>query len=195
MKRLLLFAFAGMLVTLAGCSQGQSGHGQSFEENMQNPLFAELYYTQLVDRLAELQIQDDASLKDQRITDRVNAEKLSSLKKAQDLREYLKTGLSADFIPIKEQIQGSVFTKDGMVFFSPDFISNPGIDLHVVLTNAVDPRDVEFPDKDSIDLGRLQSTFGAQQFTIPQNKQKVLFRTVVLYDIITKRIYAFAQLG
>jgi len=68
--------------------------------------------------------------------------------------------------------------------------------LHVYLTNAVDPRDVAFPDPSAKDIGLIASPYGAQSYALaltPDELKK--YRTVVLLDRELNRIYGFAQLS
>lgn len=63
------------------------------------------------------------------------------------------------------------------------------------VSNAVDPRDVNFPDDTAIDLGQLESPYGMQRYSVPGAEEEVQqYRTVVLFDKSLERIYGFAQL-
>lgn len=162
---------------------------------MQNPLFAERYYAELIDRMAMLQINADPVLEDTRIADRVNAAKLRATQEVANVRQSMEGHLSAGFLTIAELTQGRVLEKDGMLYFSTDFLTYPAPELEVFLTNAVDPRDAAFPDDTAFTLGTLQSPYGAQAYIIPEDQRTSPFRTVVLWDRTTGRILAFAQLG
>jgi hypothetical protein len=81
-----------------------------------------------------------------------------------------------------------------MLYLSSDFVSKPGTNLHVYLTTVVDPRDGSFPDPTAIDLGAIQTVYGAQQFAVPKQEKPELLRTFVLWDKGFNRLYGFAQL-
>ncbi len=98
-------------------------------------------------------------------------------------------------IAVKEDVTGYVLHLDCTVFFSSDFTTSPGPSLRVFLTTTVDPRDVTFPDKSAVDLGPLQSAYGAQQYSMPGDDSAGALRTFVLFDTRLKSIYGFAQLS
>ena len=53
---------------------------------------------------------------------------------------------------------------------------------------------MEFPDETAVDLGRLESAYGAQHYAVPPLDYANQLRTAVLYDRELKRIHGFAQL-
>ena len=96
---------------------------------------------------------------------------------------------------MEEYARGTALLTGNTLYLSPDFEGTPGLSLHLFLTTAVDPRDVEFPDADAIDLGPLKSAYGAQEFAANLPLNQVLYRTVILWDAALERLVSFAQLS
>ena len=99
------------------------------------------------------------------------------------------------FIGIKKTMQGYALLLEDTSIFRLISKQSRGVNLHVYLTNAVDPRDVTFPDKTAIDTGEIQSAYGAQQYTLRAiENQRV---TALLYygTLFLKRSYSFSQLS
>ena len=67
--------------------------------------------------------------------------------------------------------------------------------MHLFLSESVDPRDIEFPDDSSVDLGPILSPYGAQRYAVPTTDPPQRYRTAVLWDMKLERLYGFAQLS
>lgn len=191
MKRALPLLCLPLL--LAACSTPPSG-GLTLESRMRNPLFANRYWEELVDRMASLQIKKDPTASGAVTGPIVNATRLSALQNAQAITERLHGGLLGNFLSMKEPTEGQMFVTKDMLYLGTDFLTYPGPSLHLYVTAAVDPRDKPFPGATATDLGLLQSPYGAQEYPIPDGKGAVA-RTVVLWDTQLQRLYAFSQLS
>ncbi len=180
------------LIFLSACS----GSSQtSIKEQNQNPLTASRYGDELADSMANLVIQDDPAAKDPTMRKIIDAQIELGKKLGDDARMKHEEGMKGGFVPIRSEVIGYVLYVDDIVYFSPDFLTEPGADLRVLHTTVVDPRDVAFPDPTSIDLGPLQSVFGAQQYSVPHQEKPELYRTLVIFDKKLKRIYGLVQLS
>lgn len=181
-----------MLVLLSACS----GSSQtSIKEENRNPLTASRYGDELADTMANMVIQDDPAAKDPAMRTIIDAQIELGKKLGDDARMKHQEGMKGGFVQIRAEVIGYVLYVDDTMFFSPDFMTEPGADLRVLHTTVVDPRDVKFPDPTSIDLGALQSVYGPQQYSVPHQEKPELYRTLVLFDNKLKRIYGFVQLS
>lgn len=180
------------LILLSACS----GTSQtSIEVQNRNPLTASRYGDELADSMANIVIQEDPLSKDPAMRKIIDAQIEHGKTIGDEARMKHREGMRGGFVEIKEEISGYVLYVDDMVYFSPDFLTPPGADLRVMHTTVVDPRDVLFPDPTTIDLGPLQSVYGAQQYSVPHQEKPELYRTVVIFDKKLKRIYGFVQLS
>ena len=186
MKKIALF---GTLVLLSACSV------QTPKQVTGNPLVEGQYYDELADRLASLIINNDAILKDKAMKNYVEGVIADAKDKADAAHKKQGAGTMGRMIPVKQQGEGLALYVSDALYFSSDFFTDPGPNLHVYITQAVDPREIEFPDETALDLGVLQTPYGAQQYSVPHQEEKTLYRTVVLYDKGTNRVYSFAQLS
>ena len=184
---------AVLCLSLAAC--GQQTQKTSIENENMNPLTASRYGDELADTMANLVIQKDPlSLKAD--TRAVIDQKISMGKKlGEDARKLQAEGMMGQIIQIKEEVSGYVLYLNDMLFLSSDFLTKPGPNLHVYLTQTVDPRDGTFPDKTAIDLGAVQNIYGAQTYAVPHQEDPKLYRTFVLWDKTFSRLYGFAQLA
>ncbi len=180
------------LALLSACS---SNVQTSIEEQNRNPLTASRYGDELADSMANMVIQEDSISKDPAMRKIIDAQIERGKSIGDDARMKHQEGMRGGFVEIKAAVMGYVLYVDDTVYFSPDFLTPPGADLRVIHTTVVDPRDVAFPDPTSIDLGSLQSVYGAQQYSVPHQDKPELYRTVVIFDRKLKRIYGFVQLS
>jgi len=192
MKKLL--SLTPVLLLLSACTSGPP-QGMSLEERLKNHLFAEAYYDTLLDRMVELDIQDDPLLEDSGKASIVENTRRDALAKAKEATRKQREGLAGNFVPAKEQTGGEVLYVDNSLHFGPTFDTYPGPSLHVLLTTIVDPREGTFPDDTAIDLGEIQSPLGAQIIPVPEMEDTAKYRTVVLWDTKLERLYGFAQLS
>ncbi len=193
-KSFPLLALAGVLV--AACTSPNL----SLKEQLQNPLFAEIYYNDLVDTLTNIEIGQDRAdniefMKNKAAVARMRKVKESALKSSQEARSAHDRGLSGSFVSASETVNGEVLIVDDMLYTDPTFNTPPGSQLHLYLTSVLDPRDVPFPAKDDTDLGALEHPYGASSLKLSLVKGDPKPRSVVLYDTLLSRIYGFAQLS
>ena len=176
---------------LAGCSAARP----TLSDHMTNPLFAERYGEELVNRMTELEIQKDPLIENaekKAVIDQVREQWMERAKKARDVQ---REGATGEFAEMKEYVRGRALLLGNTLYLSTTFESEPGPSLHLYLTTAVDPRDIAFPDPTAVDLGELQSPYGAQTVAVPNVKDFSILRTLVLWDTTLDRLYGFAQLS
>ncbi len=179
------------ILFLAGC-RGQS---LTLDHWMENPLFAERYAEELVEHMVQLAIQKDPVLEDSRKSVLADEARRSWLERAQKARKLQREGTVGQFIPTTAYTAGETLYLDRSLYLGTTFETTPSLSLHLYLTTVVDPREVEFPDPTARDLGKLQSAYGAQTYTVPKVSDSRLYRTVVLWDTELERIIGFAQLN
>lgn len=180
---------------LAACQKQQITTTSIDEQNL-NPLVAERYGNELADMLADLIIREDPSVADDdALKDFVQREITKAKAIARVAREDKVRGQNGTFISHGEEVFGEAVYVDRRLYFSPGFETEPGPNLRVYLTTAVDPREGDFPDETALDFGRIQSVYGAQTYSVPAGDENAsLYRTVVLWDTDLERMFAFAQL-
>jgi hypothetical protein len=195
MKRSLTLLALGLV--LASCSSAPVAKPktETLEENLMNPLFAAQYWTELTERMVTLHLEENPALKDSRkaaIAERVRSEAVEKEKAATMIKNRNAYG---QFVAIGEQTQGDTLIVGTTVFLGPLFETYPGVDVHLYLTKAVDPRDTDFPDASAIDLGTLQSPYGPQAYEVLKTPEELKgMRTLALWDAALGRFIAFAQL-
>ena len=193
MKNLLPVLTATSLL-LTSC--GGSVQTKTLQDHLKNPLYAERYYDTLVDTLVELDIQNDPLLKDAGKKATVDSVRRDALAKAKAATASQHSGATGQFIGAKEFVKGRVFFIDSTVYLGPEFEATPGVELHLILSQTVDPRDGKFPDDSAIDVGPILSAYGEQSYVLDKKLDKPdLYRTLVLYDKKLERVYGFAQLA
>lgn len=159
-----------------------------------NTLLKSQRLEELADTLANIIIMQEPASKDDATREMITAE-IAKAKEALAIEQSIqKSGLSGPLLSAMESVQGNVLLQNGVLYLSSDFYSRPGIDLHLYLTTAVDPRDVAFPDVTAVDLGEIKFPFGPMAFAV-QSENLQNMRTAVLWDTKLKRMYGFAQLS
>ncbi len=181
---------------LAGCSANAGSSNISMEQHLQNPLFAERYWEEMVDRMVSRQLNDPEIVKDPAKAAVIDEIRSSALEKAQEQTRKRREGTFGYFVSINEPTEGQALLIDKTLYIGPSFMTVPGPNLHIYLTQVVDPRDSKtFPDEATIDLGPLSSPYDEQVYHLPANTKDIeKYRTVVLYDTELERLYAFVQL-
>jgi len=182
-----------LLITLTGCRPAVSKMQQY--DPFDNPLYAKRYYDELLENLVSLSLHKDPMLQEKGKEKIVDRARRNALAKVQETKQKQQGGTKGVFIPMEEYARGTALLTGNTLYLSPDFEGTPGLSLHLFLTTAVDPRDVEFPDADAIDLGPLKSAYGAQEFAANLPLNQVLYRTVILWDAALERLVSFAQLS
>lgn len=191
MRRLSpLLAIAAFLI---GCT-AQVTESPTLDASLQNPLFAEWYYEELVQRMVELEIKQDPLLQDATKKALADSVRKDALQKSKEATKKQLQGMFGSFVSILEYVKGEALYVSDRVYFGPDFTATPGISVHVFLTTTVDPRDVTFPDPTAMDLGPLESPYESGSYGVPSVEDPLLYRTVVLFDTSLNRIHGFAQL-
>lgn len=181
------------LLLLAACSGASTGSA-TLDQKLKNPLYAKHYYEDLVGQMVTLEINNDPILKTAKKV--VDDTRIDGTKLAQNAVDTSSNNPHGSFISDKHLVQGSALAIGSTLYLGSDFQSTPGPSLHIYLTSAVDPRVVQFPDTTAVDLGTLQDPYGAQQFSIPEQKTGAPeLRTVVLWDNAIGMAYGFVQLG
>ena len=186
--RRIAFLFAGTLL-LAACTAGPSA---SLQDRLQNPLFAEYYYDDLVDQMVTLQLHNDPAVVEDAGKDLADATRRDALQQSRDAQGLQQQGRMGEFVEAEAYAKGEVLLTDDALYFHPTFLATPGVDIRVMLTESIDPRDVEFPDPSAQDLGGLKSPYGDQWYALSAPQDSM--RTVVLWDAGLKRLMSFAQL-
>lgn len=184
MQRSLLITL-GLCAMLTACSASGGN----------NPLTQARQSDELADTLANLTINHDPIMEDATIKALVDKEIATAKKSGDDAREIMEEGMQGALIGWKEDVKGYALFEGNSLYLSSDFESAPGLDVHIYLTSAVDPRDGSFPDVKAVDVGSLRSPYGEQEYTIPSSDHHDKLRTLVLYDKTLKRIFGFAQLS
>ena len=194
MKKVSLITICSIsALSLIGCQSTSTS--VNTDALFDNPLFVERYAEEMVQGLVELKIQDDPILEDKGIAKIVDKERLEWMEKAKEARSQQRKGRNGHFITINKYISGEALYLNNMLYFGTLFETTPSPSLHVHLTTVVDPRDVEFPDETSIDLGEMQSTYGAQTYKVQKVENPLLYRTIVLWDKELKQMHGFMQLS
>ena len=179
-------------VTLSACTS--ASYSSISQENL-NPLVASRYGDELADTMANFIIQNDPIAKDEALRKIIDAQIIAGKQIADDARKEQSDGLKGGLLAVQVPTNGYALYLNDALYFSSDFETKPGAELHVYLTTEVDPRGVAFPDKTAIDLGILQKAYGAQQYDVPPQDNPTLYRTLVLWDKKLSITYAFAQLS
>ncbi|TSC57795.1 MAG: hypothetical protein Greene041619_960 [Candidatus Peregrinibacteria bacterium Greene0416_19] len=164
-------------------------------QRLDNPLFAERYWAELTDRLVSIQVNDKSLSADEARRRLVDSLRIEALKNSQAQTAKRREGLLGRFVMVSDETDGLALLLADTLHLSPEFVTYPGPELRLYLSNANDPRDVSFPDPSARDLGLLQSPYGAQSYTAPAAEADAPYRTAVLYDRKLRRMYGFAQLG
>jgi len=192
MKRPL--AAIATLLFLAGCAR--TTVGEDLAARLDNPLYAERYYEDLVQHMVSLVIQNDPLTKQPATADIIERHRVDAMRLAQEATAKQAQGKRGNLISETNLSLGEILLLGETVYTSPEFQATPSPSLHVYLTTIVDPRDGEFPDATAVDLGDIKDVIGAQTYVIPQGpeEEQVPYATFVLWDTEFERVYGFAQL-
>ena len=182
------------IIALAGCANSQTD-SISLDKLLENPLFAERYADEKVDAIVEFKIQKDPIIEDPSKEKIMEKERKEWLAVAKDATAKQRAGTRGNLIEITEYANGEALYLEDKLYFGPELETIPSVELHVYLTTVVDPRDIEFPDEQALDLGELQTPYGAQVYNVPHQEDPLLYRTVVIWDEKLEKIWSFAQLS
>jgi hypothetical protein len=192
MKHLLPIFTATII--LAGCTANTGKNNVSFERLLENPLFAERYGDEMVNMYVDLAIREDPIFENARMEKYINDRRRHWLQAARDATKEQEKGGIGQFIAVKEPLKGEVLYLDNKLYLDTIFYATPSPNLRLHITTVVDPRNIEFPDETSIDIGELVSPYGAQEYDVTPVENPILYRTVVLWDKKLNRLHGFAQL-
>ncbi len=187
----ILFPTVATVLVLSGCAQQTT----SIQEQNMNPLSATRYEEELANTLANFIIQKEKFTEVPGVAEKLQKYIVKAKNRLADADDILNAGMKGPMLSMKVTTTGYAALIGTKLYFSTDFETKPGINLHVYITEAVDPRDVEFPDSTAIDLGEIQTPYGAQVYDVPRQKKKNALRTVVLWDKELKLLYSFGQLS
>ncbi len=193
MRTILLCLTTGLMLT--ACSATQSIKTTSIDEQNSNPLTAARYGDRLADALANLIIMKHPVTGKPENVAIIQTEIAKAKGISADARQRMAMGKQGAFIPIDGDTLGYALMLNGKLYFSSEFDTKPGVDVHVYLTTVADPRDISFPDKNAVDLGSLQAAYGPQVYAVPTQADAKTYRTLVLWERKLKLLYAFVQLA
>ncbi|MCF7844760.1 MAG: DM13 domain-containing protein [Kiritimatiellales bacterium] len=192
MKRFLTISVLSLLI--AACSPQSKNLSMTLAERLQNPLFAEQYAKMMVGRLTELAIDKDPILENEEKRKMIEDTKNTWMEADREARRIQREGTKAELIGVKEYLVGEILILNHMLYFGPTFETDPGPGLSIVLSEVVDPREVEFPDATSINIGPLNSPYGQQRYALDKTIDISVLRTIALWDTELDRLYGFGQL-
>ncbi len=179
------------ILLLSACS----GNKTSIAEENQNPLTASRYGDELADRLANLIIINASGA----TTEPMKSVILKGIDDAKEIAENARIqqskGMMGALLSMEEHVTGYALLLKGKLYLSSDFEIAPGPNLHVYLSQTIDPREGTFPDATAVDLGEIQAIEGAQEYTASLKGSDSLYRTIAFFDPTLKRLYAFGQLS
>jgi hypothetical protein len=185
-------------LALVSCASSGTQSPMSSSQLLQNPLYAEWYYKDMVESMMNMEIQNDPLLKNPTMRAIIDDTRTKALASAQAATAKRQTGLNGDLRPVSYEVRGHVLLSDGVLYLGPDTDVVPGPSLHVFLSPVLDPLagtgTIKFPDASAIDLGLIVSPYGPSSYVLPKKDNLPDFRSLVLWDSKLERIYAFTQL-
>ena len=193
-----IFASLLLPLALAACAQPAATPDLTFDQRMRNPLFAERYWDEMADRMANLQISKDPLMENADKAAIADRARQSAIELSQLSRQKRLEGIFGGFVTVNEATEGYALLVDRTLYLSTTFTTYPGPSLYLFLSPDVDPRESDFPNDNTLALGALQSPYGAQSYTLPalkEGEEDPGYRTVVLWDTKLERLYGFAQLS
>lgn len=190
MKHVLSRSLVAVTLLLSACGPTTS----ATHDPLQNPLYADQFYSDMVERLVTMQLRNEAPAKDPAIKKLVDKERVDGVAKVHEAAALKSQGLIGRLQSETEDAQGQTLLLNNRLFVGTDFLATPGRNAHVYLTTTVDPRDGTFPDPTAVDLGLVQRAYGAQAWDLPARTGTGTLRTMVIYDANLKWLLGFAQL-
>lgn len=191
-RRSLLLLPALATLALAACGSAPAAGLTPRDALMANPLYASHAYDTLIAAITEMQIDGDKALSGA-LVGRAQSAKERTLALKDYVSEREREGLFGSFIPVAYDAAGDVLVEQDRLWTSVDFYVTPQLQPRVYLSGALDPRDLPFPSESDIDLGDLPSAFGPLGIALPPRDLDI--RSVVIWDAVTKRVLAFAQVA
>ncbi len=182
------------LLLLAAC--GAPANSTDLTELLKNPLYAEQYYDAQTDHMVDLLISSGALLDDPSIKAAIEKARTEGIELARAATSRQAGGKIGTVLSDSEEAMGEVLLLDNTVYVGPDFMVKPGVDIHAYLSEALDPREITFPDETAIDIGAVRSALGAAVYPVSLSAdQTEKVRLFVLYDRTLKYVVGFAQLS
>lgn len=180
------------VLILAGCTS--TATNVTTQQALQNPLFAERYAEEILDRFTTLEINLSPEFEDEAMRAAIEDERTKWRKIAREASSKRADGRYGSFNRVTETdyVVGGVLLHNNTVYLSTDFEAYPSPQLGLYFSTAVDPREIDFPAEGSEKFATIDVPYGMQSFavsTVPEG-----LRTVVLYDELLGRIVGFAQL-
>jgi hypothetical protein len=164
------------------------------EEN-KNPLTASRYGDELADRLANLIISNASGATKEPMKSWILSEIDKAKMMGENARIEQRAGMMGPLLSVDESVNGFALLRNGILYLSSDFTVSPGPSLHLYLSQTIDPREGTFPDETAIDLGEIQTIYGAQTYRPTLQGEDKLYRTIALFDTTLNRLYGFGQLS
>ena len=192
--KISLYTVTFISLLLGGCTTSPNSD-ISLEQRLENPLYAERYAEEMVDRIVEYKIQKDPITEDKKKVAILENARKKWLEVGRDARNKQREGFSGFLITINEPVQGELLYVNNLLYTDTTFTIAPGPDLHLYLSQVVDPRDAEFPDETAIDIGKIQSAYGAHIYTVPPVEDPQPYRTIAVWDNKLEILHGFAQLS
>jgi hypothetical protein len=106
MKNFSFLAVSTLL--LAGCASSAPPPSPALTQQLQNPLYAKQYYTELIDAMVDIEINEPAFLSGATMRTTLTRIKDDALAKAQEEEKKIRTGLNGSFVPLKQEVSGLV---------------------------------------------------------------------------------------
>lgn len=197
MKPSLLVPSLTLISLLTACTAAPSGPlSLPLQERLRNPLVAERYWSEMAEHMADFTRTKDPIMQDPIKAAIIESERTRALERVAQARALKREGLSGLLQAVMpgEDAIGELLLRGLTLSFGSEFLIKPSPSVHVYLSAVLDPRDSAFPDDTNVDLGPLQTAYGAQEYALPEGTATDPLRTVVLYDTRLERIIGFAQL-
>jgi hypothetical protein len=181
-----------LTVLLTACSQTNS---VSLDAALQNPLFAERYSEEIIERLASLQIKEVEGVTDPETLTKIEKAKAQWQKvsdQASDIRFEGKYG-RFNLVNNDDFVTGGVLIYKNTLYLSTDFEVLPSPNIVLYASTVVDPRENEvFPSTEDTKLLTLESPYGMQSYAVKIDTSTL--KSIVVYDTFLNRIIGFAQM-
>lgn len=174
---------------LSACGAAKSAE---LTDLLKNPLYAEQYYDAQTEHMVDLLINSGALLKDESIKSAIDKTRLEGVRLAKEATSLQAKGKMGVIMSDTSEAGGEVLLLNGVLYLGPEFLLSPSVNVHVYLSSVLDPRDGVFPDETAVDIGPVNTTFGATSYNVAVDTEHL--RTFVLYDNTLKRILGFSQL-
>ncbi len=188
------------VLTLVACGNRATLpiHDTTLQDKLRNPLYAEFYFDDLTEQMLTLALQEDPILQEPGVRATVDRVRTRSLQRAAVALAAQEKGRKGPFLSDRDIVFGDALLLENTLYFGPTFDAAAGPSLQVYLTNAIDPREGEFPDDTAVHLGPIKDNYGAQAFAVPVQPASASgtpLRTAVIWDDELDLLYGFAQLA